>query len=199
MKNSGYLIIIVLAVGLLFCATTTVFACEGDKQTPPEPQRTGIKSNGSYGSASSGVTFDRDPEYVFMNWYHNRTIKEDRFWLVVLQRTEATMDGATFLANAGVTGHMVYCFTVGGVAIVFPISLVWQFSKLSSRSLYGATLGNMNTVKRLNEQTWAGRRANNLINLVTGEVQISMMARREERRNARREEAASSNISGGAR
>jgi len=169
MKIKRYLIVLFLAAGLLTCTATIILACGGDGNQS-EPQGTGIKSNGSYNSASSGVTFDRDQEYVFMNWYTNNRIEEDRMWLVFFQRTEKTVDVATFTANVSILSYSAYCWKIGKAGIFFPISMVWQVSKLSSRALYGATTGNMNTVKKLNEQSWTGRRANELINLITGEA-----------------------------
>lgn len=196
MKSPACLIIMIIAVGLLFFGDTVVFACGGDgNQSQAEPQRTGIKSNGLPNAASSGITFDRDREYVSMNQYPTRRINENRAWLKFFYTFETFLDIGTFTANTGVLGYTIYCWKVGKTAIVFPVSMVWQVFKLGPRAIYGGTTGNMNTVKKLNEKTWTGRRANELISVITGEAQIPMMILREERIKSQREEQEKSFIS----
>lgn len=163
MKNSAHLIVMILAIGFLALTSSTALACEGDgggDKIQAETQGTGIKSNGSSSSASSGVVFNPANIKIKRKWETINKINKNRHLLGYFERVESIGNISTATAQYGI---LAFSYKYVNKVLFFPFAVFWNVPKHSSRIAYGLYTGKLNTVYSVNKKSLSGQIVNYVI------------------------------------
>ena len=150
--------------------TQTIYAYGGgggsDSATGDSTSSSSVNMSftGDHNSASTGVA-SHTSNVTVVRHQHSQTVNNEikSTPLTVFQWVETIGDVTTGGAQAGVYGYAVYCWYVGKTVVLVPVALAWHVPKHTTRTIYGITTGNLDTVHKVNNKTWVGRIVNGFV------------------------------------